>query len=144
MGQGTRAHAMALFVVLESPMQMLPDSPSDYYRERECMEFLSKIPVEWDETVVLDAKVGDYVLLARRNGDEWFVAAITDWSTREFDLTFNYLNEGNYKMEYIRDGINADIRAIDYKKESEIVNKNTIKHIELAPGGGWLARIYKK
>lgn len=68
MGLGTRAHDIALFVILESPMQMLPDAPSDYYRERECTEFIAQIPVEWDETRVLEAKVGDYVVLARRRG----------------------------------------------------------------------------
>jgi alpha-glucosidase len=144
MGQGTRAHAMALFVVLESPMQMLPDSPSDYYRERQCTEFISKIPVEWDETIVLDARVGEYVVLARRNEKDWYLAAITDWAAREFDIDCNFLNDGRYNMEYIRDGINADIRAIDYKMESRNVSKTDVLKIKLVSGGGWLARIYKE
>ena len=144
MGLGTRAHAMALFIVLESPMQMLPDSPSDYYRERECMEFIAQIPVEWDKTIVFDAKIGEYVIIARRNGNEWFMAAITNWDKREFDLSFSFLENGEYKMEYIQDGINADIRAIDYKKEMQSVNRSSKIHIQLAPGGGWLARISKR
>jgi len=143
MGLGTRAHAMALFVVLESPMQMLPDSPSDYYKERECMEFIAKIPVEWDETIVLDAKIGDYIMLAKRSGDEWSAAAITDWDARDFDLAFDFLDEGDYQIEYIRDGLNADLRAADYKKETGIINKNSTFRIKLAQGGGWLARIFK-
>ncbi len=141
MGLGTRAHAMALFVVLESPMQMLPDSPSDYYKERECINFLAKIPVEWDQTVVLDAQIGNYIVIARRSGDDWYVAAITDWDAREFDLKFDFLEKGNYKLEYIRDGTNADLRAIDYKREVQMIKNDTTIHIDLASGGGWLARI---
>jgi alpha-glucosidase len=144
MGQGTRAHAIALFGILESPMQMLPDSPSDYYKERECMEFISKIPVEWDETIVLEAKVGDYTVLARRNGSSWFVSAITDWDPREFDITLDFLDDGEYEIELIRDGINAEFRAIDYVLEKGDVDKNSRYHLNLAPGGGWMARIAKK
>lgn len=141
MGLGTRAHDMALFVILESPMQMLPDAPSDYYREHECTEFIAQIPVEWDETRVLEAKVGDYVILARRRGSTWFVGAITDWDRRRFDLRLDLLDEGSYEMEAIRDGINADVRAIDYKKEKRRVAKGQAISIDLVPGGGWVARI---
>ncbi|MCB0732905.1 MAG: glycoside hydrolase family 97 catalytic domain-containing protein, partial [Ignavibacteriae bacterium] len=93
MGQGTRAHSIALSVILESPMRMLPDSPSDYYREEECTEFYSKIPVEWDDLKVLEAKIGDYTLLARRNGDDWYIGAITDWIPREFEINFDFLSD---------------------------------------------------
>ena len=99
MGQGTRAHSMALFIVLESPMQMLPDSPSDYYRERECTEFISKIPVEWDDIKVLDAKIGDYTIIARKKDDNWFIGAITDWEPREFEINFDFLSDEVYELE---------------------------------------------
>ena len=144
MGQGTRAHAIALFVVLESPMQMVPDSPSDYYRERECMEFIAKIPQEWDETRVLDARLGKYVVIARRNGDDWYLAAITDWKARSFDIPLDFLDNGKYTIELIKDGLNADLRAIDYVKETHIVDKNSLYHLQLAPGGGWIAGIFRR
>lgn len=143
MGLGTRAHDIALFVILESPMQMLPDAPSDYYRERECTEFIAQIPVEWDQTRVLEAQVGDYVVLARRRGETWFVGAITDWEPRQFDLRFDFLDAGSYEMEFLRDGANAATRAIDYKKEKRNVTADTMMKIDLAPGGGWVARIYR-
>lgn len=143
MGLGTRAHDIALFVILESPMQMLPDAPSDYYRERECTEFIAQIPVEWDETRVLEAKVGDYVVLARRRGDVWFVGAITDWQARQFDLRFDFLGPSPYEMEFLRDGVNAATRAIDYRKEKKTVTADATMKIDLAPGGGWVARIYR-
>ncbi|UCD50189.1 MAG: glycoside hydrolase family 97 catalytic domain-containing protein [Phycisphaerales bacterium] len=141
MGLGTRAHDLALFVILESPMQMLPDAPSDYYRERECTEFIAQIPVQWDETRVLEARLGDYVVVARRWGETWFVGAITDWDRRQFDIKLDFLGDGSYGMEAIRDGLNADVRAIDYKKETQQVRRGQTVHIDLAPGGGWVARI---
>jgi alpha-glucosidase len=144
MGMGTRAHSMALFIIMESPMQMLPDSPSDYYRERECTEFISKIPVEWDELKVLEARIGEYTVIARRNGSDWFIGCITNWNSKEFDLNFDFLKEGEYEMEYVEDGINADTRAIDYRMKSKTVGKGDIETVRLAPGGGWIARIIKK
>jgi len=143
MGQGTRAHSMALFVILESPMQMLPDSPSDYYREHECTEFISGLPTEWDDLKVLHAEVGEYTLLARRNGDNWYIGAVTDWQPRSFELELDFLDEGSYTMEYIEDGVNADTRAIDYSlKSGTVANTETIK-VNLAPGGGWIAKVIK-
>ena len=142
MGQGTRAHAIALAVITESPMQMLPDAQPLYYRERECTEFLTRIPVEWDETVPVDGKLGNYVSLARRNGNIWYVAAITDWNPRTMEIHFDFLDEGkNYQIEIIKDGINADITANDYIKEVSKVKKGDRMTINLAPGGGWIAKI---
>ncbi len=143
MGMGTRAHSMALFIIMGSPMQMLPDSPSDYYRELECTEFISKIPVEWDDLRVLKAKVGEYTVLARKNGDDWYVGAITNWSARSFDLPLDFLENGTYQMEFVEDGINADQRAIDYIKKSQTVTRGDTVRIRLAPGGGWVARLIK-
>jgi|SRR5665647_165064 len=143
MGQGTRSHSMAMAVITESPMQMLSDAPSEYYREEECAHFLTKIPVEWDQIVPLAGKVGDYVALARRHKNEWFVAAITDWTPRNLDLDFSFLDENKeYTVELFRDGINADIRANDYKKEIRKVKKGDRITVSLASGGGWVARIY--
>jgi alpha-glucosidase len=144
MGQGTRAHSMALFVVLESPMQMLPDSPSDYYRERECTEFISDIPVEWDDLKVLHAKIGDYTVIARKNGDNWYIGGVTNWDKRELNISFDFLDDGEYTMEYIEDGINADTRAIDYSRRTMVVTKEDSIKIDFAPGGGWIAKIIKR
>mgnify|MGYP001176925690 CR=1 FL=1 len=141
MEQGTRAHSMALFVILNSPMTMLPDSPSDYYREKECTEFLTKIPVEWDETRLLEGKIGKYTVLARRAGKNWFAGAVTDWDKRDIDLETDFLAPGKYRLEAIVDGINADKRAEDYRKTTMTFNAGDILKISLAPGGGWVARI---
>ncbi len=143
MGMGTRAHSMALFVILESPMQMLPDSPSDYYRERECTEFISKIPVEWDDLKVLHGKIGEYTALARKNGEDWYIGAITNWDEREMNIPLDFLDDGEYQLEYIEDGINADTRAIDYRKKSITVTKSESLTVNLAPGGGWVGMLIK-
>jgi alpha-glucosidase len=142
MAMGTRCHQLAMYVVYEGPLQMLSDSPSNYLDEPQIMEFLGAVPTVWDETRVLDARIADYVLLARRNGNDWFLGAMTDWTARELEADFSFLPEGNFVMEAYQDGINADRDAKDYRKTSSRVNRTTKLKIHLASGGGWAARIH--
>jgi len=139
--QGTRAHQVALYVIYESPLQMLSDNPSNYIKEQETTDFIVKIPVVWDDIKVLEGKVGDYLLLARRSGKEWFVGALTDWTSRDMDLDLAFLPAGDYTMDVFQDGINADRNAIDYKRLKINVTSGEKIKIHLAPGGGWAARI---
>src|ERR1035437_7632196 len=139
--QGTRAHQVALYIIYESPLQMLSDSPSTYMKEQETTDFIVNIPTVWDDIIGIDGKVGDYLLLARRSGKEWFVGAITDWTSRDMDLDLSFLPAGNYSMEIFRDGINADRYAGDYKHLKTNVKSGDKMKIHLAPGGGWAARI---
>lgn len=141
MGMGTRAHSIAMAVTTTSPMQMIPDAPSDYEREPECARFLLGIPVVWDDTKVMEAKMGDYLIIQRWSDTECYVAATTDWTPRDFTLDFSFLPEGKFTLDLIRDGINAGIRAIDYKMETLKIDRNTRLPIHLAPGGGWVGRI---
>ena len=90
---------------------------------------------------MLDAKVGDYLLLARRSGSEWFVGALTDWTSRDMELDLSFLPQGQYSMEIFQDGINADRFAGDYKHYKTDVKSGEKIKIHLAPGGGWTARI---
>ncbi|TAJ14348.1 glycoside hydrolase family 97 protein [Marinilabiliaceae bacterium JC017] len=144
MGQGTRCHQLAMYVVYESPLQMLADNPTHYYNEPECMEFLSPVPSVWDDTKVLDGKVGDYILMARKSGNNWFLGAMTDWDPRELTIDFSFLEEGSYTLTLWQDGANAHRSASDYKKMSQTVTKNTKLKINLAPGGGWVGILEKK
>ena len=143
MAMGTRCQQLAMYVVYEAPLQMLSDSPSNYLREPETMEFLAAVPTVWDESRVLDAKMSEYVLLARRNGNDWYMGGMTDWTSRDLEVDFSFLPEGNFTLDSYEDGVNADRNASDYKKMTRQVSKTTKLKIHLAPGGGWAARIHQ-
>lgn len=143
MSMGTRCHQLAMYVVYESPLQMLADSPTNYYREPESTKFIAEIPVIWDETRVLEAKVSDYILMARKKDEKWYVGAMTDWTPREFNLDCSFLGEGNYSIEIMQDGINADRNANDYQRITKKITKDSVLQLTLAPGGGWAAIIEK-
>jgi alpha-glucosidase len=142
MALGTRCHQLAMYVVYESPLQMLSDSPSNYLREPEIMDFLAPVPTEWHETKVLDARIADYVVLARRNGPDWYVGGMTDWTPRDLEIDLSFLSEGKFTMEAYQDGANADRYASDYKKTTTAVDRTTKLKLHLAGGGGWAARIH--
>lgn len=141
MSQGTRAHQAAIFVAFESPLMMMCDSPSNYRRNEEYARFLASIPTVWDETVALDAKAGDYLLMARRNGDTWYVAGLNDWNGRKLEVTLDFLGEGEYDAQIFMDGVNADSWGEDYKLERTVVRKGDVLPVRMADGGGWAAII---
>lgn len=141
MSQGTRAHQAAIFIAFESPVQMLCDSPSNYYREPEFTHFIASVPTVWDETVAIEAKAGDYLLIARRSGDTWYVAGLNDWTRRELALPLDFLGNGEYTAEIFKDGVNADSWAEDYKCETAVVSSGDILPVVMANGGGWAAII---
>jgi len=107
------------------------------------MGFLSQVPTVWDETVALEAEVGDYVVVARRSGEEWYVGAMTDWTPREIEIDFGFLGPGEYQAEIYADGLNAARYAADYTKSSLSLKSGDRLKVKLAPGGGWAARIHK-
>jgi alpha-glucosidase len=141
--QGTRVHQMALYIAYESPLQMMADSPSNYRKEQECTDFIAAIPTTWDETKVLEAKIGDYLVVARRSGNTWYVGGMTDWDSRSFDLDLSFIGEGNYNITIFEDGLNADSYAQDYISTERTISLPDLLHIKMAPGGGWAARIDK-
>ncbi len=141
MALGTRCHQLAMYVVYESPLQMLADSPSNYLREPEAMEFLSPIPSVWDDTKALDGKIAEYVVVARRSGNDWYVGAMNNWTAREVELDLSFLPAGDFSMASYEDGPNADRMAGDYRLTKTKVSKSTKLKIKLAPGGGWAAHI---
>ncbi|MDG1732980.1 MAG: glycoside hydrolase family 97 protein [Thalassotalea sp.] len=145
MSQTTRAHQVAMFVVFESPLQMLADSPSNYLREHETTSFISNIPTVWDETLVLSAKISDHIILARRSGDEWFIGAMGNKKNRQFTLDLSFLDSNSqYGLESFADGINANKYAQDYKIQTKTINPNNKLTIKLAKNGGWVARLSKQ
>ena len=141
---GTRCHQLSMFVVYDSPMQIFAGNPSEGMREPEFMEFLGNLPTTWDETIILDAKVGQYIVSARKKGDDWFIGGMGDWSERDLTIAFDFIGEGNYKATICKDGINADRYAADYVFQKDVpIKKNDAIKIHFAPGGGFLIRLEK-
>jgi len=141
---GTRIHQMAMFVVNESPYAKMGGNPADYLKEPEFTQFCVDIPTVWDETKVIDSKLGDYVVMVRQaaNGD-YYLVAMNDWTSRDFTIDCSFLKEGKYEIEIYKDGMNADRYASDYQHEIvEITNYSSL-NIHLAPGGGWVGKIRK-
>jgi alpha-glucosidase len=141
MSMGTRCQQLALYVIYDAPLQMLSDSPSNYEREPEAMEFLKPVPSVWDDTKPLSGKISDYVVVARRSGSDWYVGAMTDWTARDLDIDFSFLPDGEFHMQSYEDGVNADRMGSDYKMKKTTVNKSTKLKVHLAPGGGWAAHL---
>ena len=135
---GTRVNQLAMFVVFESGLQMLADNPTLYYREKECTAFISGVPVTWDETKVLYAKVGEAIVVAKRKGDKWFFGGLTNSKSRSIEISFDFLPAGKeFKLTSFEDGINADRQAMDYKMKTQTVNNTTKITINLERNGGW-------
>jgi alpha-glucosidase len=143
MSLGTRAHQLGMYVVYESPLQMLADTPSNYVGEPEAMELLGPVPTTWDETRVLDGRIGDYVVIARRKGKDWYLGAMTDWTARELDVDLAFLGEGRFQMTAWEDGPNAATVATDCRKSARPVDRSARLRLKLAPGGGFAARIVR-
>ena len=137
---GTRAHQTALFVVFESELQMVADSPDAYEGQKE-LDFLKAVPASWDETRVLNGLPPKYVTIARRRGSEWFVGSITDWDPRELDVPLSFLGRGDYDAELYADGPNAAAQPKDSVLEKRRVNAQTVLKLKLAPGGGSAIRL---
>lgn len=136
MSQGTRCRQLAEYVIFESPFNMLCDSPSNYMREDECTQFIASVPTVWDETIVLDGKMGEYLVIARRKDFRWYVGAITNWDERDLELDLSVLpNFGAKSGRIFRDGPNANRAARDYVAEQIQVMGNMVK-VHLAKGGG--------
>jgi alpha-glucosidase len=144
MSLGTRCQQLAMYVVFESPLQMLADSPTHYLREPEAMEFLGPVPSVWDETRVLDGTIGDFIVVARRHGRDWYLGAMTDWTPRSGTVDLSFLGAGTFQMTTYEDGPDAERRASDYRKNTVSVDKTSHVTMKLASGGGWVARIQPK
>ena len=149
MSQGTRVHQMAMYTIFDAPLQMLADSPTKYMQNQECTDFIAQIPTVYDQVVPLDGKLGEYVVVAKRKGARWYIAAMNNWQARDLTVDLSLLmkmNKKTNKLEKLNgranifaDGINADREATDYKHTYQQVTNSDKLQIHLAPGGGWTA-----
>ena len=145
----TLVKQLALYVVIYSPLQMVADLPENYAKHPEVFQFIRDVPVDWEDTVVLHAKIGDYVTIARkeRDGDDWFLGSITDEQSRNLEASLSFLDAGRkYIVEIYRDSEHADWKSNPYGYEIERreVDAQTKLQLRLAPGGGQAIRITPK
>ena len=141
MSQGTRCHQLAMFVAYESPLQMFSGNPSDALMEPDYTSFLLSLPTTWDETKIIDAELGDYLIIARKKDNDWYLVAMTDWSAREFEVDLSFIGSGEFSALICEDGINAAKNGRDYRLVSQKVDQSKKLKITMAPGGGYLAKI---
>lgn len=141
MSQGTRCRQLAAYVIFDSPLNMLCDSPSNYMREAECTWFIAGIPTTWQETLPLDGKVGEYIVMARRQGDAWYVAGLTDWTARDIEVDLSFVEGENIRVELFEDGANADRVGRDYRRRVFSLSSGRKQKIHLASGGGFIMKV---
>lgn len=140
---GTRCHMLAMYVVLENYLQMVCDYP-EAYEEQPGFEFIRQIPTTWEQTKVLDAKAGEYIVMARKKNNEWYIGAITNNNSRKLSLSFQFLGEDNYEATLYTDANDAAVHPNKLNKQTIQLNKNSRIDITLAPGGGTAIRLVKK
>ena len=141
MSQGTRCQQLAMYVIYDAPLQMLSDNPTLYEKNKTCTDFICSVPTTWDQTIPLAGKVGQYIALARRKGNQYFVAAMTNSEERTLTVPCSFLPAGKWKITLFKDGPNADHNGIDYKKITQTITRTDTLQIPMAGGGGWAARI---
>ncbi len=136
MVRGTRCLQLAMFVIYESALQVICDSPYNYRKQPGGLDFLRIVPVTWDETIVLNGEVGDYITIARRSGEEWFIGCMTDWTGRELELSLDFLGEGSYSAQAWADAPDADQHPEKLVTKELVLTKADHYTAQLAPGGG--------
>jgi alpha-glucosidase len=142
MSIGTRAHQLAMYIVFESGLQMLADNPFNYLREPETTSFITSVPVTWDETKILDASVGEYIVTAKRKGEKWFVGAMANDQKHDLKVEASFLKTNtNYQITLIKDGINADFQAMDFKRIVKPIKAGETIDINMVKDGGFVAVI---
>lgn len=135
-----RSHNLALYVVYENPMPMVADDPSAY-EGQPGFDFLTEVPTTWDETRFLIGEPGEYVVMARRQGNAWYLGGITNWTPREIDVPLDFLSAGEFEATLYADGSLDESLPNSLSKQQRTVTAATPLHIALAPGGGFVAVI---
>jgi alpha-glucosidase len=141
--QATRAGELAMFILIESPFTVACDSPDDY-KDKDGkyllgMDFLKGLPTVWDETRGLAGEVGKYVVEVRRNGKNWYLAAITDRTARELPVPLKFLGKGNWKVSLWEDAPDSGENAEHMVKNEKTVHATDTLQLKLAPSGGTVA-----
>lgn len=143
--QGTRAHMVAMYVIYNAPLQMMSDRPCDYEKYPDILKFIATTPTTWDDSKAIEGKLGEYAVIARRKGDVWYIAGMADWNGKKVSIDLSkILDAGDYEAEIIRDSINSNIVASDYKRETKTVSSSDILDLEMKNGGGFAVKLTPK
>lgn len=137
---GTRCHHLAMYVVYENPMPMVVDYPTAY-EDQPGFDLIEQVPTVWDETKVLSAKVGDYIVLARRKGSDWYIGAMTDWTPRTLEVPLSFLPPGSYQAEIWSDAPETGRDPNLLVKDQRTVSTQDKIGAKLSSGGGWVMHI---
>ena len=141
---GTRCHQLACYIVHDSPFTMLCDTPINYEREQPCVDIITSLPDTFDETKIIQGKLGSYIIVARRNGSDWYLGGQTNWDGRDVELSLDILPPGTYQATIVSDGINANHNAEDYRIEQKTLTTNDQLSLKMANGGGFLIKLIKQ
>jgi alpha-glucosidase len=139
---GTRVHHMAHYILFESGLQMIADSPRQFDQNPDCRDFIFSTPVTWDETRALSAEAGQYAIVAKRKGNKWWIGGIANNAekSRAFDLKLDFLQPGkSYRLTAFEDGLNAGHQAMDYDIRRQEIKQGDTIHLKMARNGGWAA-----
>jgi alpha-glucosidase len=142
MSMGTRMHQAAMFIVYESPIQLFSGNPSQGHLEPEFMKLVGDIPTTWDETIVLDGKVGEYIVTARKKGNNWYIGGMSNWTGKTVDIDFSFIGDGTFDATVALDGVNADRYPSDHTISNKTIDKKM--KITMAKGGGFVIVLKKK
>lgn len=147
----TRGHALAMYVVYDSPFQMLSDSPITYAKSEgpwpkpkcewaEGLEFVKDVPTVWDETRILQGDIGQYIVSARRKGKDWYIGAMTNEEGRTLNIPLEFLGKGNYSAQIWQDGTNVS----SVTKTEGTKNRSDSLNLSLSPSGGAVVLLKQK
>jgi alpha-glucosidase len=143
MAPNTRAHELALYVVLESPLQMVSDYP-EHYEGQHDFEFIRQVPTTWDEVRVIAGRPMENITIARRSGKDWYVGSITNWDARTVKVPLEFLGEGKYVAEIYADAADAGTNATHTQFTKQTVDRNSVLDVKMVSGGGnavWIHRL---
>ena len=142
MSMGTRSHELSMFVIYDQWMAYLCDSPTEYNKYPDVLDFLSKVPAVWDKTLPLQAKLSEYIVTAKQKGNDWYVGGMTNWDTRSTEVNLSFLKDNvSYQATIFKDAPNSYEQPKEYMVEKRTVDNKTVLNIDMAKGGGFVVRL---
>ncbi|MDR0393810.1 MAG: glycoside hydrolase family 97 catalytic domain-containing protein [Tannerella sp.] len=145
MSMGTRAHELSMYVIFDHWLGYLCDSPTEYNKFPDILDFLASVPTVWDRSLPLDARLGRYILMAKQKGDDWYVGGMTNWDARTLTVNFDFLPPNvSFDALMLKDSPDSGKEPKKYINEKMTVTKDTKLTVDMAKGGGFVIRLKKQ